>query len=218
MNPILSILICTITGREGYLARALGELMESYKTISETVIGGKTHILLSCHGAHVEILINKDDKQMSVGNKRQILLNDSEGEWIVYFDDDDKPYHGYIRKIIEAIRKNPNADCLGIQGDMTTNGENPQTWIHSLKYRKWDSNKDGYNWVRPPIHFNPVKRIHAIKTGFKDLRFAEDHDYSMRLRPLLRVETFVQEKLFHYQYQNKTPHKEKYGISKMRSN
>jgi hypothetical protein len=218
MNPILSILICTVYGRESYLARALGELTDKYQIISETITGNKSHLLLSAHGAHVEILINKDNKEISVGAKRQQLLKDSEGNWIVFFDDDDKPYEGYITKVVQAIQSNTDADCIGIHGDMTTDGKHPQTWIHSIKYRRWASKQDGYDWVRPPIHFNPVKRIHAIKTGFKDLRFAEDHDYSIRLRPLLKKETFIKEKLFLYAYQTGQNHNEKYGVTPVRSN
>lgn len=151
---------------------------------------------------------------MSVGKKRQLLLEKATGDFIVFFDDDDMPYPGYIDKILKAINDPSNPDCIGIWGNMTTDGQNPQTWIHSIKYRVWGSKKDGYDYYRPPIHFNPVRRDLALKAGFKDMRYSEDADYSKRLRPLLRKEVFIQEPLFHYQYTTKVPFHEKYGVKK----
>ena len=215
MKPILSVLICTVYGREAQLARALGALIENIKIESETVTADKSEIVLIVDQAHrIEIIIRKDNKELPVGAKRQQLLHDASGEWIVFFDDDDLPYKGYLRKILTAVLSRPDADCCGINGDMTINKSNPQTWIHSIKYKRWASNVDGFSYVRPPIHFNPVKRVLALRAGFKPMRYAEDHDYSMRLLPLLRKEVVIKDKLFLYDYSNKVNNREKFRMQR----
>jgi len=194
---ILSILICSVLERSESLELILNEFNSKRTT-------------------DVEILTIVDNKELSVGLKRQRLLEMAKGDWIVYFDDDDIPSKNYIQLILSAIKNNPDIDCIGINGTMTTNGINPKTWIHRLGYKITGNGKDvlssGFNYERPIIHFNPVKREKALMAGFKDIRFGEDMDYSERLNKFLEKEYFIQEPLFHYNYSDKIPSKEKYGI------
>jgi hypothetical protein len=192
----LSILICSIKSR----ANQLNEVLR----------------LLGTH-LEVEILIDVDNKEVSVGVKRQRLLEKSVGKWIVYFDDDDEPYYGYIDKILYGIDNYPDIDCMGIYGDMTTNGINPKTWIHSMQFKEWrgDGKKkldSGFDYERNIIHFNPVLRSKAIQVGFNDIRFGEDKDYAMRLYPLLSKEYLIATPLFHYKFTTSNNHNDKYGI------
>lgn len=195
---ILSILICSIPDRKEMLAN----LWHLFEDISK--------------GYDVEVLYDATGKEMSIGKKRQALLERAKGDWIVFFDDDDQPNEHYVRWILEAIRNNPDIDCIGIRGLMTTNGQNPKTWCHRLGYPIMGDGRTktsyGYDYVRPIIHFNPVKREKALAAGFRDMRFGEDMDYARRLNPLLTKEYFIDEELFHYQYSNQIKHNIKYGI------
>lgn len=162
-------------------------------------------------GKEVEVLFDADDKQKSIGKKRQDLLEKSTAKYINYFDDDDYPYPYYIKDIYEALQK--ECDCVGFTISMTTNGENPQVCCHSIRYPQWDNNKDGYDYVRNCTHFNIVKRELAIQVGFnQDMRFGEDKDYSDRLTPLCKYEIFIDKPIFYYRYSNKIEHSKKYGI------
>lgn len=173
----------------------------------------KTQIALLDLQNEVEVVYIEDDKQMSIGNKRNELLKLASGEWIVFFDSDDKPNKRYVEMIYNTILNNPDIDCIGINVNMTTNGLNPQRCCHRLTYKEWKNNVDGWDYVRNITHFNPVKRELALKTGFKDLRFGEDKDYSDRLFPLLTKEFYIEEPLFDYLYTNKQSHSVKYGIN-----
>lgn len=159
----------------------------------------------------VEIVSICDNKQMSIGSKRQQLLERASGEWIVFFDDDDIPAHNYCQLILNAITD--DIDCIGINGTMTTNGLNPQTWCHKFGEVWRDGKKnEEFTYYRPIIHFNPVLKSKALQAGFKDMRYGEDQDYSNRLNKLLTKSNYISEPLFHYNYSNKQPHKQKYGI------
>ena len=170
-------------------------------------------LILQSYGLMVEVLYLEDNKEMSIGTKRQKLLEMATGDWIVFFDSDDEPSSSYVSKILSAIEN--DCDCIGIRGFMTTNGTNRKSWVHRLGLEiKGDGiTKVGeYDYTRPIIHFNPVKRELALKAGFKDLRYGEDMDYAKRLNPLLKKEYFIDSDLFHYKYSNKEPHASKYGI------
>lgn len=161
-------------------------------------------------GLEVEVLFEEDNKQISVGAKRQKLLLRAKGDYVAYFDSDDWPYDWYVQDILIALESKP--DCVGFLIHMTTNNANPQTCCHSLQYKKWDKNVDGYDYVRNVTHFNPVRRDLALKVGFKDLRHGEDFTYSNSITRLCMKEVFLNKRLFHYRYSNSEPHKKKYGI------
>jgi hypothetical protein len=201
-NIKLSILICTVPERESMFDR----LVQRFKEIIDFY-----------DSVYIEILQATNGKEVSVGSKRQGLLEFAKGDWIVFFDDDDWPEDHYVSSILEAIKLHNDIDCIGIRGYMTTNGEKRKTWCHRLGYEiKGDGStptESGYDYMRPIIHFNPVRRELALKAGFKDMRYGEDMDYASRLNPLLTKEYFIDKDLFHYRYSDKTPFKEKYGIT-----
>jgi len=191
----LSILICTTVDRRDLFVPLYAEFQRQ--------IQGKLD--------SVEILAEEDNKEISVGAKRQKLLERAQGEYIVFFDSDDLPYGDYIDSILQSLRT--RRDMVGFLIDMTTNGKNKLVCCHSLKYKQWAKNVDGYAYVRNVTHFNPVKRELALQAGFKDMRFGEDKDYSDRLTPLCQTEVFIPRALFHYRYSTAQPHHEKYGFT-----
>lgn len=198
MIPKLSVLIATITER-----RFLFNQLERYlqRQIRLNNLTGKVEILSEC-----------DNKQMSIGSKRQRLLERAQGEFIVFLDDDDEPYDHYLKYIVAAIENNSGIDCIGIAIDMTTNGKNKQRCCHSLKYPEWKEKVDGWDYVRNVTHFNPIRRDLALQVGFEDMRFGEDHKYSNSVTKLCKKEIYITDPVFHYRYSNKIKPNQKYGI------
>ena len=160
----------------------------------------------------VEIIWEEDNKEISIGKKRQILLESANNDYIVFFDSDDMPRENYLQDILDAIQKKP--DCVGFLIQMTTNGQDPKLCCHSLKYPIWSANIEGYDFVRNVTHFNPVKRDLALQVGFQDMRFGEDKEYSDKLTLLCKEEVFIDKILFDYQYTNTTSQYEKFNIPK----
>lgn len=198
MSFKLGILIATVEDRR-----------EQYDSLMQSFLNQANH-------PNIIIITDCDNKEKSIGKKRQYLLetaNKCNCEWIVFFDDDDLPSENYIRLILDTINSNPDIDCIGINGTMTTNGANHQSWCHILG-ETWREGKpnEKFTYYRPIIHFNPVKLELALKAGFKDMRYGEDRDYSDRLNPLLKKMAYIEQPLFHYNYSNKIEHKKKYGI------
>ena len=157
----------------------------------------------------VEVLSLADNKEISIGIKRQRLLEIATGDYIVFVDDDDWVADNYVAAIMQAIAHRP--DCIGFRLHCCIDGA-VKNAIGSLRYRHWESCRDGFDYVRSIYHKNPVKRELALQTGFNDLRYAEDIDYSKRLQQWLSTEYFIDEQLYFYRYISAVPHNAKYGI------
>jgi glycosyltransferase involved in cell wall biosynthesis len=175
----LSILICSLNARAALLAR-LRSVLDPQIT------------------EEVEVLVNVDDGQLSIGDKRNALLAAATGDYIAFVDDDDMVRTNYVATILEAAKQNP--DCIGIEGIITFNGNLKQgrIFIHSLQYRSWFE-KDGV-YYRNPNHLSPVKRELALQVKFPSKNHGEDHDYSIALLPFLKTEVYIKGPIYHYDY------------------
>jgi hypothetical protein len=192
----LSILICTIKGRENQFQALLGTIKKQ---------------LLIEHMQEVELLTKIDNKEISVGAKREALLNCAKGDYVVFIDDDDSVADDYIEQILKAIQHNP--DCIGFKIECNMEGIKHKA-IASNIYDDWCENVDGFKYCRTIYHKTPVRREIALQIGFKDMRFGEDYDYSKRLKAsgLLKKEYFIDKYLYFYNYKFENP-KTKYGIN-----
>jgi glycosyltransferase involved in cell wall biosynthesis len=189
---ILSILIATIKERV--------DAFNLLKDHVEKQIGNNKKVELICWS---------DNKEMSIGKKRQLLLEAAKGEYVVFIDDDDWVSDDYVKSILLALESNP--DCVGFDILCTVNGQDKQLARASKKYM-WNDNVDGFRYVRHTYHKTPVRRSIALKAGFEDVRYGEDYPYSMRLRPFLKTEVLIEKILYFYQYTTGQTHKERYGI------
>ena len=79
---------------------------------------------------------------------------------------------------------------------MTTRGAKPEIFRHSIYFDGWYT-KEGIHY-RTPNHLSAVKREIALQVGFVSKNVGEDHDYSKRLRPLLKKEVSVGEKPLYF--------------------
>lgn len=184
---LLSILIPSLKKREKQLNQLLDFLVKQ-----------KT--------PEVEIVAMVDSGELSVGVKRQQLLEKATGQFISFIDDDDTVSARYVSNILRAIQIEP--DVVGICGIITTDGNNPKKFIHSLQYKTWSEDQSAY--YRNPNHLNPVKRELALKAGFLDMNCGEDREYSKRLLPFLKSETMIDEIMYYYLFSKKNTETQKH--------
>jgi glycosyltransferase involved in cell wall biosynthesis len=183
----LSILICSVESRKEYLERLLG-------------------ILDRQKNDEVEVLVELDNGEKSIGTKRNNLLNRAKGDYIAFIDDDDVVPKYYVSEILEGIKHNP--DVIGIHLIMDHDGTYAERTYHSLKYQIWSQDVDNENfnrnrYYRNPNHLNPVKREFALQIMFPEINHGEDKNYSMRLLPLLKTEYYIPVPLYFYEYRRK---------------
>ena len=187
----LSILIPSTFDRKEMLGKLLDNLYDQ--------------MLFEAVTPQVEIITDVDDGTLSIGKKRQGMIEKARGEYIVQVDSDDELPNYYIKEILKSIEDNP--DVIGFDGYMTTDSKNRENFKISkdLPYTTiWDAygNKDH---LRYNNHLSPIKRNIALKIGFKDMRFAEDYDYAKRLKEsgLIKTEVYIHKDMYHYKFNSK---------------
>ena len=197
---VLSILIATVVEREHSFYELLKELN---KQIEEHNLNDK-----------VEICYISDNKELTIGSKRNGLLSMARGQYITFLDDDDMINEYYVPIIVKKL-EDDQPDCIGFSIRMTTNGENEQICDHSLRHKKegWQTAKKGFDYIRNVTHFNPIKAHIAKSVGFPEVRYGEDKVYSDAVTKLCFKESYVEGiYMIDYRYSNKQEHKAKYGI------
>ncbi|ASU34402.1 glycosyltransferase family 2 protein [Mucilaginibacter xinganensis] len=145
---------------------------------------------------NVQVGIN-DSMEYNIGTKRNIMLKEALGKYVVFIDDDDEVSPNYVSLILEACKQDP--DCIGINGTITTNGHDLRKWFISKEFGKWYTGPDG-TYYRTPNHISPVRRELALQAGFPEIAFGEDAEYSKRLMHFLRTESTIIEPIYNYKY------------------
>jgi len=200
MKYSLTIMIPTINGREQVLSDLVCDLIRqcgSLKSTTPSNVNGCEITVLDFE--NVEIIIACDNKTISTGKKRQLLLELAKNDFVVAVDDDDYVYPYYVEEILKAIQSNP--DCVGTRGIYTNDGNQSTEWRLSKDYpNETISEKGRHIYLRTSNHLTPVKKHLALQAGFPDKSNAEDKWYSERLQPLLKTEVKIDKIMYHYRY------------------
>lgn len=180
---ILSILICTLPNR---------------RSMFEVLYGKVLLQLALCNSTNLVEVLWDDSTNIPTGRKRNMLIDKSKGDFIVFIDDDDEISDDYISSILEAINKNPNADCIGLEGYITFDGGRRKDWSISINHGHWHETPTHY--LRTPNHISPVKRSIAAQCKFPEISYGEDMEYSKRIFPLCKTEIYINKNLYHYKF------------------
>jgi glycosyltransferase involved in cell wall biosynthesis len=143
-------------------------------------------------------LLWDDDAKLTTGEKRNNLLNQASGDFIVFVDDDDDVDNNYVDEILKVIIENPNIDCIGINGLITFDGNRSKPWSISIQHGHWYETDEMY--LRTPNHISPVRRSIALQAKFPDISYGEDMEYSKRILPMCKIEVCIDKPLYHYKY------------------
>lgn len=183
-SPLLSILIPTIDGREKYFQRITEKL---------------TRQIIKVGVEKVQLLFFKDKRgEHTTGHKRNVLLQQATGKFVVFVDDDDDVSPDYVQQIVATIQNNPHIDAIGINGVYTDN--NKQMPFETGKRWGWDT-VNGY-YVRYINHISPIKREIAIQIKFPDKTIGEDYEYTMELKRsgLIKNDKVIKKQIYYYDY------------------
>ena len=178
---ILSILICTLEERKEQLDKLLRHLRSQIINPDE-----------------VEILINSDNREKTTGAKRNELLEQAKGKYILFIDDDDWVPEYFINELLKASES--GADCFATNGIMFYVLKNISIQFFFSKdytdHTLWVGNKPIY--IRRTNHISPVKRELALQAGFPDITIHEDTVYSERLNRFLKTEYLIEKPMYEY--------------------
>jgi len=165
MEITLSILICSvdIEERQIKLNKLISELNRQIsKNYAEEII---------------EVIVDTDNMNKSVGQKRNDLIQKSQGEFICFIDDDDFISENYLSSILYNL--NSGIDILLIGIEHIVNGVNQTKILPSL----YIDNLNTGEAVLKTNHFHlcPHKKSIAERVLFDCINFAEDMIYSQKM-------------------------------------
>ena len=142
MKPKLSILIPTICGREDSLELLLEELYRQRIALEYPNI--------------VQFFIEKDAKEKSVGEKRNILIERASGEYVSHIDDDDRISNDYIKQLLAGIET--SCDVITFNVSVSLNGDTPKICYYSIDFESDYNEPSAY--YRLPNHLMCVKTLY----------------------------------------------------------
>jgi hypothetical protein len=193
-----SICVPTVNGREYKFQKLIDNLQDQIEN-------GK-------YEKYVEIIICKDNKEISIGAKRDKMIMESSGVFCVMIDDDDNVVGDYIQTLIENY--DSKVDTIGYIEECRNNGFNPKFSKISTTCNKWREVSvpiGKFSNFRTPYFKNPIKTKIMKRVGCEDMRWGEDHDFSDRILPYLKKEKFIDKVMYLYNYISED-HNKKYGI------
>jgi hypothetical protein len=156
----VAFMIPTITGREQSLSRLLTSIREKMGRLAPAL--------------RYTIHLSYDNRETSVGLKREHLLQNSEGKYSAFVDDDDDITDEYIEDLVHTIQGEYHV--MRLRGRI-----GPYTFTHSIENLLQSPMAKGEVFLRPPNHLNPMMTDAAKHVHFNDATRGEDLDWTIRL-------------------------------------
>lgn len=196
-GPVLEILIPMVYGQEDFDQRLTSELMDQFARNNLNF------------GEDVLITVFPDNGRLTIGEKRNKLLEQSQAKYIAFFDVDDLPGEHYIKTLLDGIKK--DVDVVSLRGIYTVDGRSPEIFEHSLKYCEYKTiDKATTNEVkheRFPNHLNCMKRLIAQQFKFPEKNHGEDTAWATKINEAgaLKTEHYSDEIIYYYIYRTHKP-------------
>jgi len=182
----ITVMICTLPTRSEMFARLVNKI----------VLLQRTSIL------RIQILHDDTGKEITIGAKRNRLLQRAEGKYCCFVDDDDEITDDYFKVITDSRL---NVDCIVLNGIMYLDGVKIKPFYHSIKYYNWWEDETAY--YRYPNHWNPILTSIAKQIEYPNISFREDLEYSKRLQNSKLIKTEYKHDTIQYIYYYSTTNK-----------
>lgn len=221
MNKIiLSILIPTVNGREGECANLGNYCIKQFENLGQKwIYANQVNPQIEAFRTtytECEIVTYKDDKTITIGEKREWLYQKAKCTYSWMIDDDDSISANAIQLILEAIKNNPGVDCITFEEAINIDGKIEKS-NHSLTYGDWEGQGggelwDGFHYHRTPFFKSVIKTEIARSVPIPHIRFGEDHQWAQALKPHLKSEIHINQEIYKYIHIS-SPHNLRYGIN-----
>jgi hypothetical protein len=175
---LLSILVPTVPGRESKLARLLASLDAQ------------------THGRHdVELLVLRDSRSLTIGEKRNKMVQIARGEYVAFVDDDDAVAADYVETICKSLlQAAPDVLCFTV-AVMGHGPEKPCRFHPSFGHENL-----AHEYRRKPNHLMVWRRELAAAIPFPHVRRHEDDAWAERMATVASRVTTVERVLYTYQF------------------
>lgn len=141
--------------------------------------------------------INDAGRSMTIGEKRNAMIQNSSSEYFVFIDCDDMVTPDYLDEIMKGLESNP--DVVTFCGWITSNMAQRKNWTIKLGSGYTEQNGHYYRW---PNHLSVMRRSLVEHVRFPSIRSQEDYQWSKMIhdRKLLKTEHHIPKQLYHYDW------------------
>ena len=217
-KPLLSLLIPTTKGRYDQWHNLISKIfkLSGLKREVGKVVGIDNYFMNYWRSdCEVELISCYDEKQLTIGEKRELMYKEANGIFSFQIDDDDDIADDAIELILKAIKENPDVDCVTFEERVRLDGVEFKS-NHSLSYFSWEGDgtkelSDGFHFWRTPFFKSVIKTEIAKSVPIPHCRWGEDNMWADELRKVLKTEYHINKQLYYYDY-IQSPHNERYGI------
>jgi glycosyltransferase involved in cell wall biosynthesis len=147
----------------------------------------------------VEVRQHEGGREVPTGTKRNELIDNCEGEYFCFVDDDDILAPTYVQDILKALESRP--DVVTFNGWMTTNSKSRVDFV--IKLGEGYEERDGkyYRW---PNHLAVIRKSAVRGIRFEPIWMGEDYIWSKQIRDLglLKTSVHIEKELYHYDFES----------------
>lgn len=179
---LLSILIPSLHRRTEFLARLLSVLQPQVV-------------------ADVEILIDIDAGEKSIGEKRNRLLARAKGSHVAFVDDDDLVSPDYVEHLLAGVKR--GVDVVSVRGQHIRNGQFWRKFVDEVGKPFSMVEEDGVRTIFYGLqHLDAIRRSIAEQFEFPAIRFGEDRHFSVKVEQsgLVRTSWQVPTDVYFYHF------------------
>jgi hypothetical protein len=144
----------------------------------------------------VHVDVRMFDRTLSLGENREVMRQDSMGDYIGFCDDDDLVPEDYVETILPLL---DGVDYIGHRIQFYLNGALDRPIFHSLQYHGWTT-VDGIHY-RDISHVHPMRRELALLEPMEG-GVAEDFRWAarMRARDVVKTEHYIDRAMYFYYF------------------
>ena len=157
----------------------------------------------------VEIIVESDNRELTIGEKRNNVVNKAKGKMLAFIDDDDLVTEDYFKLIVEKIESNENLDVIGITSwDNNILSQKNDQYVYrtinsEINKKVYINNKLCKNW--PTGQLNPIKTSLAKDIMFPKINIHEDFCYGEKIKNKLKnFDAITHKYIYHYRYNTNT--------------
>ena len=187
---ILSILIPSIPKRADKLSKLFYILLNQIDQIKQHEMLGKVELIVDDSNSFLE-------GGLSIGKKRQALVNEATGKYLCFLDDDESVAPNYVETLLRLC--NCDLDVCTFRSIIKLESAWGMVDM-KLVYKTNDQFSPEYIMRRPPWHICPVRSEFAKLYEFEDINNAEDYAWFEKVLTHCTTEAHTDRILFQYNH------------------
>lgn len=150
---------------------------------------------------NIEVIALVDNKQRTVGAKRNMLLNMAQGEYVSFVDDDDQVDPGYVANITQALVRKPDVVSFDV---LCTVGRQKKYCHYSIEYKGFrckNLDNGDEEWFSRPYHLHVWRK--DIVGWFPNISLGEDIKWADNIDVSNLNQIKIDKYLYYYRYDPK---------------